>query len=226
MFHVHLLLNQKSMLFLKNFFIFIFFIIYQALEPSLLFFITCIFAYRFILAKKYLLYIICCQIFTGFYSSVLKFFLIVIACLGILTSSFPFFFIIFDYRAYARCYIYVLDHIIYTNIFLEDIIYLCFFCVFLYGLYKNRSFLKREYQELLIILNVYVLPYLIKKFKIVSIFIYRYIFLPVKQGFNLYKNRFVDQIKQSQWFNDLTNFYNFLLRKYLPRIKSWFNFKK
>ena len=118
MFHVHLLLNQKSMLFLKNFFIFIFFIIYQALEPSLLFFITCIFAYRFILAKKYLLYIICCQIFTGFYSSVLKFFLIVIACLGILTSSFPFFFIIFDYRAYARCYIYVLDHIIYTNIFL------------------------------------------------------------------------------------------------------------
>ena len=161
-----------------------------------------------------------------FYSSVLKFFLIVIACLGILTSSFPFFFIIFDYRAYARCYIYVLDHIIYTTIFLEDIIYLCFFCVFLYGLHKNRSFLKREYQELLIILNVYILPYLIKKFKIVSIFIYRYIFLPVKQGFNLYKNRFVDQIKQSQWFNDLTNFYNFLLRKYLPRIKSWFIFKK
>jgi hypothetical protein len=53
-----------------------------------------------------------------------------------------------------------------------------------------------------------------------------YVFLPVKQGFNLYKNLFIAQIKQSQWFNDLVNFYNFLLRKYLPRIKSWFNLKK
>jgi hypothetical protein len=222
---IHLLLNQKSMSLLKQFFLSVLWTLCAIVEPSGLILITCFFAYRFILAKKYLLCVICCQISSGFYSSVLNFFLILIACLGILTSSFPIFFLFFDFRGYALSYMYLIDRTIYT-IFLEDIIYLCFFCVFLYGLHKNRSFLKREYHELSIILNVYILPYLIKKFKIVLMFIYRYIFLPVKQGFNLYKNLFIAQIKQSQWFNDLVNFYNFLLRKYLPRIKSWFNLKK
>ena len=225
MVQVHLLLNQKNMAHLKQFFLSLFLTYCLIAEPLGLILISCFFAYRFVLAKKYLLCVICCQRFTGSYSFVFKTFLTIIACLGILTSSFPIFFLFFDFRGYARSYMYLIDRTIYT-IFLEDIIYLCFFCVFLYGLHKNRSFLKREYHELSIIFNIYILPYLIKKFKIVSIFIYRYIFLPVKQGFNLYKNRFVDQIKQSQWFNDLTNFYNFLLRKYLPRIKSWFNFKK
>ena len=131
MVQVHLLLNQKSMLFLKNFFIFIFFIIYQALEPSLLFFITCIFAYRFILAKKYLLYIICCQIFTGFYSSVLKFFLIVIACL-----DFNKFFSILFYnfwlpRVCSVLYLCIRSYYLYYYIFRRynlSVFFFVFFC--------------------------------------------------------------------------------------------------
>ena len=203
----------------------IFILFCTIIEPLGLILITCLFAYRFILAKKLFLLVICYQLPAGFYYLVFRIFLIFIGFLGILTSSFPLFFLFFDFRGYALSYMYVIDHTFYA-IFLEDIVYLCFFCVFLYGLYKNRSFIKREYHELLNILNMYVFPYLKKKFKIVLVIIHKNLFLSAKQGFNLYKNHFIVQIKQSQWFNDLVNFSNFLIRKYLPRIKSWFNIKK
>lgn len=203
-----------------------FYIFCVILEPLGLALVSCFFVYRFFLAKKFFLFVVCSQIpFNHRHSAVFKNSLILIACLGILTSSFPLFFLIFDFRGYALSYMYVIDRTLYA-IFLEDIVYLCFFCVFLYGLHKNRSFIKREYHELLIILNMYVFPYLKKKFKIVLIFIDKDIFLPAKQGFNFYKNHFTVQIKQSQWYHDLTNFSNFLIRKYLPRIKSWFSLKK
>ena len=131
MVQVHLLLNQKTMAQLKQFFSSLFLTYCLIAEPFGLILITCFFAYRFVLAKKYLLYIICCQIFTGFYSSVLKFFLIVIACL-----DFNKFFSILFYnfwlpRVCSVLYLCIRSYYLYYYIFRRynlSVFFFVFFC--------------------------------------------------------------------------------------------------
>jgi hypothetical protein len=230
MFHVQRRIGGSNPSAFKNkmieqLFYLLFAVFFACIEPFGLVLITFFFAFRLFVARFFFAILICIQFPRGFKYFLSKLFLAFFAYIGILICCLPFVLLFFDFRRYALLYIYFLNTTIYT-LFLEDIFFLFFFCFFLYGLHKNSSFIKKEYKELLNILNRYIFPYLKKRSNSFLIFINNDIFLRIIQWSNLFKNRFIVQIKQTQWFNDLVTLYRYFIRRHLPRIKSWFNFKK
>jgi hypothetical protein len=182
-------------------------------EPTGLFIITCYFFLRYFRFRSFLFDLLSLKqtlINEKFFPFVFG-----IVFLMTLVSFCPFLLIIYDFKIYVKLYFLFLDKTVYS-IFLEDIVLFLVVCGFLFLLYKNSVFIKKEFNEFMITLNKYVYPYFKKKYKSFLIFVSKVLVPRILTQFISFKNT----VKNTSIVNDYINFFNYYLRKYKTWLKS------